>query len=87
MKQAVCPICHAPFKFKDELSFGPYPFCSDKCRLIDLGAWLTESYSVDEPMRPMSPEEFAELAQAANEAECERDERVEHETADTDDDE
>jgi len=22
------------------------PFCSERCRLIDLGAWVTESYRV-----------------------------------------
>jgi uncharacterized protein len=26
------------------------PFCSDRCRLIDLGAWLTEQHAIpDEP--------------------------------------
>jgi endogenous inhibitor of DNA gyrase (YacG/DUF329 family) len=27
------------------------PFCSDRCRLIDLGRWLDESYAVPEPPR------------------------------------
>jgi endogenous inhibitor of DNA gyrase (YacG/DUF329 family) len=24
------------------------PFCSDRCRLIDLGAWLTEQHKIPE---------------------------------------
>jgi endogenous inhibitor of DNA gyrase (YacG/DUF329 family) len=24
-----------------------FPFCSQKCRLVDLGRWLSESYSID----------------------------------------
>lgn len=29
-----------------------YPFCSDRCRMIDLGKWLAEDYRV-----PVKPEE------------------------------
>jgi len=25
------------------------PFCSDRCRLVDLGRWLDESYGVPAP--------------------------------------
>ena len=28
------------------------PFCSDRCRLIDLGRWLDESYAVPEVKKP-----------------------------------
>jgi hypothetical protein len=37
-----CPICHRLVSFDD-----PYmPFCSDRCRIIDLGNWASEKYSV-----------------------------------------
>ena len=26
-----------------------YPFCSDRCRLIDLGRWLGEDYRIATP--------------------------------------
>jgi endogenous inhibitor of DNA gyrase (YacG/DUF329 family) len=32
------------------------PFCSDRCRLIDLGRWLDESYGVPQP-KPPGPDE------------------------------
>ena len=46
-KIANCPIC----KKEAELSASnPYrPFCSKRCRLIDLGQWINETYSIPEP--------------------------------------
>ncbi|NBT13515.1 MAG: DNA gyrase inhibitor YacG [Planctomycetia bacterium] len=44
-----CPVCDADV----DLDKTPtVPFCSDRCRLIDLGRWLDESYAVPEPKRP-----------------------------------
>ena len=28
------------------------PFCSQRCKMIDLGKWLGEEYRVSEPLRP-----------------------------------
>ena len=42
-----CPICKKPV---DESEIGKpgstFPFCSDRCRLIDLGRWLSDKYQV-----------------------------------------
>jgi endogenous inhibitor of DNA gyrase (YacG/DUF329 family) len=40
-----CPIC------KKEVARGDaeYPFCSERCRLIDLGNWSSEKYAVPGP--------------------------------------
>ena len=40
-----CPICKKPTKAAD-LDF---PFCSDRCRLIDLGKWATGAYVISSP--------------------------------------
>jgi endogenous inhibitor of DNA gyrase (YacG/DUF329 family) len=38
-----CPICERAF----EAAASPaVPFCSDRCRQIDLGRWLGEHYSI-----------------------------------------
>ncbi len=37
-----CPICKMPVK-ADEPDF---PFCSDRCRSIDLGKWATGAYVI-----------------------------------------
>jgi uncharacterized protein len=45
-KVAACPICE---KNAELNSSNPYrPFCSKRCRLIDLGQWINESYSIVE---------------------------------------
>ena len=45
-----CPICKEPVVLDKDKN--PYlPFCSERCRTIDLGAWLDEKYVIesDEP--------------------------------------
>jgi len=39
-----CPTCGREIEWSERF---PYrPFCSDRCRLIDLGAWLREEHSI-----------------------------------------
>jgi len=38
-----CPVCNAAVSLETTPTV---PFCSDRCRLIDLGRWLEEGYSV-----------------------------------------
>ncbi len=33
------------------------PFCSNRCKLLDLGKWFNEDYKISEPLRP---DHFAE---------------------------
>ena len=41
-----CPICKKPVK-----STGPdSPFCSDRCRMIDLGKWASGQYVISSPV-------------------------------------
>ncbi|MDP8984754.1 MAG: DNA gyrase inhibitor YacG [Pseudomonadota bacterium] len=45
-----CPTCRRPVEWSAE---SPYrPFCSDRCRLIDLGAWLTEQRKIPDEGGP-----------------------------------
>jgi len=39
-----CPTCKRPVEWSAESTYRP--FCSDRCRLIDLGAWLTEQHKI-----------------------------------------
>ncbi|MCH6553451.1 MAG: DNA gyrase inhibitor YacG [Acidobacteria bacterium] len=41
-----CPICRKP---TDTDRHTDFPFCSERCRLIDLGNWASEKYKVSEP--------------------------------------
>ena len=40
-----CPICDTPMPggWQD---YPQYPFCTERCRLVDLGRWLGEGYRV-----------------------------------------
>jgi endogenous inhibitor of DNA gyrase (YacG/DUF329 family) len=39
-----CPTCKRPVEWSPE---SPYrPFCSDRCRLVDLGAWFSEKHRI-----------------------------------------
>ncbi len=49
MAELVCPTCRKKVAFTD-LAEVPYrPFCSRRCKLIDLGKWLNEEYRISEP--------------------------------------
>ena len=39
-----CPTCRRPVEWSEQSAYRP--FCSDRCRLIDLGAWLTEQHKI-----------------------------------------
>ncbi|TCT18418.1 hypothetical protein EDC51_101132 [Bibersteinia trehalosi] len=39
-----CPTCKAEVIWSEESKYRP--FCSDRCRLIDLGEWASESRSI-----------------------------------------
>ena len=39
-----CPTCGRPAEWENNPD---RPFCSDRCRLLDLGAWADERYVVE----------------------------------------
>ena len=36
------------------------PFCSSRCKMVDLGKWLGEEYKISEPLRPDHLAEYEE---------------------------
>jgi uncharacterized protein len=57
-RTAPCPVCGKPAEF-DAKPLGP--FCSERCKLVDLGKWFGEDYRISEPLRPDHFAEFEEL--------------------------
>ncbi len=52
---AACPSCKGPVAKGAEHR----PFCSDRCRLVDLGRWMNEDFVVTRPLREDDlPEDF-----------------------------
>jgi endogenous inhibitor of DNA gyrase (YacG/DUF329 family) len=47
-----CPTCKNPVN-KDNSDF---PFCSDRCRLIDLGKWASGAYVISSPVTDIEEE-------------------------------
>ena len=43
-KSVPCPRCGRPVEWTPQSRFRP--FCSERCKMIDLGAWATESYCI-----------------------------------------
>jgi endogenous inhibitor of DNA gyrase (YacG/DUF329 family) len=49
-----CPVCKKtvkvlPKKQSEEAKF--FPFCSRRCKLIDLGAWLDAEYKISSDLK------------------------------------
>ncbi len=57
-----CPICEKPVAIDDPFM----PFCSERCKLIDLGNWASEKYVIS---TPVIPEESARPAGQSEEDE------------------
>ena len=48
-----CPTCRREIDW----SSSPFrPFCSERCRMIDLGAWLSEQRSIAGDTTPLEPD-------------------------------
>lgn len=60
-KRVKCPTCGKPVAWTQEAKWRP--FCSERCRLIDLGAWAAEEHRI-----------AGESAQPGETEEAERDE-------------
>jgi endogenous inhibitor of DNA gyrase (YacG/DUF329 family) len=57
MTQVKCPHCGKLTRWSQQNAFRP--FCSERCKLIDLGAWASDRYSIagrqtDEGEDPLS---------------------------------
>lgn len=53
-----CPHCGKETEFTGN-EFRP--FCSERCKLLDFGAWADEEYSLPAESRSMTDEEIDEL--------------------------
>jgi endogenous inhibitor of DNA gyrase (YacG/DUF329 family) len=58
---ARCPTCKKGVEHRENPFF---PFCSERCRLVDLGRWIGEEYRVptteEKPEAPHEPDEKKE---------------------------
>jgi len=60
-----CPACQKTFKVSPqeqskEAEF--FPFCSQRCKLVDLGAWLDAEYKIISESQSQQSDEPAEAS-------------------------
>lgn len=48
-----CPICKVE---TDSVLHKDFPFCSERCRMQDLGNWASEKYVISTPVQPEESE-------------------------------
>jgi endogenous inhibitor of DNA gyrase (YacG/DUF329 family) len=60
---ARCPICNHPALPRARNR--AFPFCSERCKLVDLGKWLSEEYRV--PVEEQASDESGGNGQHPNE--------------------
>lgn len=55
-RQVKCPTCGKMAEWSEK---NPWrPFCSERCKLIDLGEWASESHRIPgQPHRPLGNDE------------------------------
>ncbi|KZL18965.1 DNA gyrase inhibitor YacG [Pseudovibrio axinellae] len=54
-KQGACPICDKPTQQASQ------PFCSERCRQVDLNNWLSGNYSVPAVEEELSENDISDL--------------------------
>jgi len=52
----VCPNCKKLSVYSTSNAFRP--FCSERCKMIDLGDWANENYKIPDNKPPEDPDEF-----------------------------
>lgn len=51
-----CPTCQRRIDYAGDTP-KTYPFCSQRCQMVDLGRWLAEAYAID---RDLTAEDLAD---------------------------
>jgi endogenous inhibitor of DNA gyrase (YacG/DUF329 family) len=50
MPKLVCPTCKRRVEYTDKSDIPYRPFCSQRCKWLDLAKWLNEEYRVSTPV-------------------------------------
>ncbi len=64
MKTVPCPHCGQPVPWSPASPWRP--FCSERCKLIDLGEWLEEGYRIPSQEDESADESLFELSHSAH---------------------
>lgn len=53
MRTFECPTCRKSFQVERVEDAPHRPFCSERCKMIDLGRWLDGTYAISESINPL----------------------------------
>jgi uncharacterized protein len=56
LRLVACPNCKKLSVYSTSNAFRP--FCSERCKMIDLGDWANENYKIPDNKPPEEPDEF-----------------------------
>jgi len=67
MREVKCPICgrRTPYEGNEFR-----PFCSERCKLLDFGAWVNEEYALPVEESVMTEEDIAAIERAQRDKEA-----------------
>lgn len=65
MPKVKCPICGKENEYSPQNEFRP--FCSERCKLIDFGAWADEEYALPVQDAQLSEEDFEKIEKTLRE--------------------
>lgn len=52
MPSHACPICRKKIEYALLTDVPTFPFCSERCRLVDFGRWIDEGYVISQSIAP-----------------------------------
>ena len=55
MIRGKCPTCGKPYQIGALTDLPTFPFCTERCRLIDLGRWIDGANAIPGPEAPNEP--------------------------------
>lgn len=58
MSKIKCRNCKKELVYVSMNDIPTFPFCSERCQLIDLGLWLSEEQRIDEPITDDKAEKY-----------------------------
>ncbi len=60
----LCPTCRSVVPTADGLRPSQFPFCSERCKQVDLGKWFAEEFVAPTPIGPDDHEAIEQVIAA-----------------------
>ncbi len=60
MIRGKCPTCGSPFEIAGIADLPSFPFCTERCKLVDLGRWIDERFTLPAEPPPSGEENDGE---------------------------